>query len=203
MDGFQRRTQKKKENIRQAALELFRKHGFGKVSVQDIAREANVSHVTVYKYFGDKENLVKEIIKLIIKDRMSQFEALVLSDVPFLQKLDGFIFSKVQNAGQFRGQLAQIATGNPELKDWVDELWRTEVTRLMKHVLAEGQAGGYISRDITLEAVMVFFDIVRAGVFALSDELRRFEGNKQISKEINHLFVYGLVDRIPAPDRPA
>ncbi|MGD9143634.1 MAG: TetR family transcriptional regulator, partial [Dehalococcoidia bacterium] len=37
MDGFERRKEQKKENIRRAAIELFQNHGFKKVSISDIA----------------------------------------------------------------------------------------------------------------------------------------------------------------------
>ena len=42
MNGFERRKDQSKENIRRAAYELFNKFGISKVSVNDIARKANV-----------------------------------------------------------------------------------------------------------------------------------------------------------------
>ena len=40
MDGYQRRTEKKKENIRNAAFELFKVYGVEKVSIAEIAKKA-------------------------------------------------------------------------------------------------------------------------------------------------------------------
>jgi len=44
--------------IQTAALELFEKHGFDAVTVEDIAAAAEVSPPTVYRQFGTKEQLV-------------------------------------------------------------------------------------------------------------------------------------------------
>ena len=56
MDGFERRKEQKKESIRRAALELFQSYGFDKVSLNDIARRARVSHVTIYNHLAVRKN---------------------------------------------------------------------------------------------------------------------------------------------------
>ena len=200
MDGFQRRTEQKRETIRRAAMELFKTYGFGKVSVTDIAREARVSHVTIYNYFGNKDNLVRDIIKTVMADVVEQFRELVLSEIPFLEKLDTIISSKVQAAGYYQGELALMVRGNPELRAFLDELWEHEVNKMMQRLLEEGQAGGYISRDISLESVTLFNRIIRAGVYALDEDLHKLKGDLDLVRELNHLFIYGLVDKIPSPD---
>jgi AcrR family transcriptional regulator len=44
--------------IAEAAMELFRAHGFDAVTVADVARAADVSEKTVFNYFPAKEDLV-------------------------------------------------------------------------------------------------------------------------------------------------
>ena len=63
MNGFERRKEKKKESIRRAAMELFGAYGFGKVSINDIARKAGVSHVTIYNHFNSKEELISDVVR--------------------------------------------------------------------------------------------------------------------------------------------
>jgi AcrR family transcriptional regulator len=44
--------------IQQVALDLFDEHGFGEVTIEQIAADAEVSPSSVYRYFGTKEQLV-------------------------------------------------------------------------------------------------------------------------------------------------
>ncbi|MFD4368013.1 TetR/AcrR family transcriptional regulator [Rhodococcus sp. NPDC058521] len=44
--------------IQVVALDLFDKHGYAKVTVEQVAAEAEVSPSSVYRYFGTKERLV-------------------------------------------------------------------------------------------------------------------------------------------------
>ena len=95
-DGFERRKERKKESIRRAATELFQVHGFNKVSIGDIARKANVSHVTIYNHFGSKEELVRDIIKTVSLELAARMREIIDSDMPFLEKLNLLIFSNLR-----------------------------------------------------------------------------------------------------------
>ena len=59
MDGFARRKEQSKEDIRMAAWELFSQFGVDKVSMTDVARKAGVSQATIYNNFGSKEALAR------------------------------------------------------------------------------------------------------------------------------------------------
>lgn len=54
----------KREDILNAAMKLFNQHGYHAVGVDWIRDEAQVSKMTLYKYFLNKEDLVREVLKL-------------------------------------------------------------------------------------------------------------------------------------------
>src|SRR4051812_13957056 len=54
----ERKKEETRQAIREAALRLFFARGFDAVSVAEVAEAANVSKVTVFKYFPLKEDLV-------------------------------------------------------------------------------------------------------------------------------------------------
>jgi AcrR family transcriptional regulator len=54
----ERKKQRTRELIADAALELFLEHGFDAVTIADVARHADVDAKTIYNYFPSKPDLV-------------------------------------------------------------------------------------------------------------------------------------------------
>lgn len=50
------------QSIKEASKELFRKFGYHKTSVNEIAKRSRVAKATIYKYFESKEVILNEII---------------------------------------------------------------------------------------------------------------------------------------------
>lgn len=51
-----------KESVKRAARELFRKYGYHKTSVNEIAKKARIAKATIYKYFDSKEQVLDAIL---------------------------------------------------------------------------------------------------------------------------------------------
>src|ERR1700743_3430146 len=56
-----------KDSIKRAAQELFRKFGYHKTSVNEIARKARIAKATIYKYFDSKEAVLHALLMDYIK----------------------------------------------------------------------------------------------------------------------------------------
>ena len=59
---FRRRAEARKDEVLDAALELFTEKGFAAARVEDIATKAGISKGTVYLYFESKEALMEGLI---------------------------------------------------------------------------------------------------------------------------------------------
>jgi AcrR family transcriptional regulator len=68
-----------KESIKKAAQELFRKFGYHKTSVNEIAKKAKIAKATIYKYFDSKEALLHVLLMDYIK---ASVDELINSNVP-------------------------------------------------------------------------------------------------------------------------
>jgi TetR/AcrR family transcriptional regulator, repressor of fatR-cypB operon len=68
-----------KESIKRAAQELFRKFGYHKTSVNEIAKKAKIAKATIYKYFNSKEEILHVLLMEYIK---ASVDDLVHTDVP-------------------------------------------------------------------------------------------------------------------------
>ena len=55
-------VEKIKEAIKRASQDLFRKYGYHKTSVNQIAKKAKIAKATIYKYFESKEVLLHTIL---------------------------------------------------------------------------------------------------------------------------------------------
>ncbi|GAB2704900.1 hypothetical protein GCM10027037_33150 [Mucilaginibacter koreensis] len=51
-----------KETIKRASQELFRKFGYHKTSVNEIAKKAKIAKATIYKYFDSKEEVLHALL---------------------------------------------------------------------------------------------------------------------------------------------
>lgn len=196
MDGFERRKEQKKESIRRAALELFQSYGFDKVSLNDIARRARVSHVTIYNHFGSKEKLVRDVIRTALSDLIDKVRIIVEGDKPFLEKLELIVLDKAELAGQYQGQLMQTAIGdNPEMQQFIQTLWQDEVNQLIVDLVEEGKRLGYIDKEISQEALLYYFEIIRRGGLASHDLIATMKPDEKLARDINHLFLFGLIGK--------
>jgi AcrR family transcriptional regulator len=68
-----------KDSIKRAAQELFRKFGYHKTSVNEIAKRAKIAKATIYKYFDSKEHLLHTLLMDYIRVSVDD---LILSQTP-------------------------------------------------------------------------------------------------------------------------
>ena len=193
MDGFERRKTQKKDSIRRAALELFQTYGFQKVSVNEIAKRAGVSQVTIYNHFGSKEGVVRDVMKWQMLNIFEKYKNMMESELPFIEKLENIVLDKTQLASQFQGELLQaVMQGDPEVRDFVEELYINDITPVMKSFFDEGIQQGYISSEFSMETIIFYFEIIRRGFYNMPDITERTGRNPEILKELIRLMTYGL-----------
>ena len=88
MNQYQKTTEKKQQAIIQAALRLFKDKGFKETSIKSIAEAAEVSPVSIYNYFGSKDNLVALCVNDLFEEITQQAEDILNSNLDFKTKLD-------------------------------------------------------------------------------------------------------------------
>lgn len=83
----------KKEEVINASRNLFETYGFKKVTMDEIARESNVSKKTIYSYFKDKDDLVKYFLKEELQKMKNIIETTAKEDIPFADKIHEIIYN--------------------------------------------------------------------------------------------------------------
>jgi AcrR family transcriptional regulator len=62
MNGFERRTSEKKQQVLQAAFELMNtENGIDNLTIDEVSKLSTVGKTSIFKYFGSKENLIHEV----------------------------------------------------------------------------------------------------------------------------------------------
>jgi AcrR family transcriptional regulator len=193
MNGFERRKEQKRDNIRRAALELFQAYGFRKVSINDIAQKAGVSPVTIYNHFGSKDELVRDVIKNLFHIMVARYRDLIREEGSFPEKLQAIVFNKSELVGQFHGELAQTALSQDlGIRQFIESIWQGEINQLLIELFEDGRKQGYISPDLSQEAILTYYEIIRQGMYNSPHIQARMEQNPALVRELISVFTYGL-----------
>jgi len=196
MDGFEKRRQQKKDSILRAAKELFKQYGFKKVSVAEIAKRASVSQVSIYNFFGSKENLKQELSKKLVNDNFLEmmdilksqdtiklkFEKLLISKINFLKSIFEYFFPKyLENDISFEENLVE------------------EVTQKFKNpilnLIDEGKKKGIFDDSISAQAITTYLEIIQYYFFNNPSALAKFNNNPELTREIPSLFLSALMKK--------
>ena len=196
MNGFKHRKAQRKESIQRAALDLFKVYGFKKVSINEIAHKAGVSQVTIYNYFGSKDELVREVIKEQFLGLLEKVRGIMKQDRPFPEKLETIVFDKTEIASQYHGELLQTALKNdPEIQQWFESLWQKDINQITIDLVEDGKKQGYINPERSQDVLILYLEILRRGVFASSELLANLKPNVELLRELNFLFIYGMMGK--------
>ena len=203
MNGFERRKERTKENIRQAALELFKVHGVKKVSVSDIAAKAAVSPVTIYNHYGSKDELVRDVAKQFILSLVDRYQAVMQSDASFMDKLEWIIFDKTEIGRQYNAEFLQTMISNdPELREFVASIFENRVSNMMCDLFQEGKRQGYVNPDLSDETMIIYHRIFRQGVMSYPGLFEAAGQNEDLVAQLSNLYLYGVMgkrDRVSTP----
>lgn len=150
----------RKEQILQAALEVFSEKGYHKAKIEDIAQCAGIGKGTVYEYFSSKEQL----FQAMLKEGVAQLnEALILelkNQDTIKGKLTTFVRKNVEMFVHHR-PLARIAIMETaiigdDFRRWLIEMHNDRI-QLIEEIIIEGVKLGKIRTVNTKIAARLFY----------------------------------------------
>ncbi|AIQ23996.1 MULTISPECIES: TetR/AcrR family transcriptional regulator [unclassified Paenibacillus] len=97
-----------KEKIMRATLELTKQEGFERITIKKIAEASNTNVALVNYYFGSKENLFSESIKLILNSFQHTFAILDDFSISSRDRLRQFLLDYLQVIRQYPELLSRI-----------------------------------------------------------------------------------------------
>ena len=193
MDGFQKRTLKKRKAILDAAFTLFNENGYKNVTIVNIAKAARVSLETIYNYFESKDNLKKELLNQIVDDFCALIENILNSDLSIESKFEKLILAKVDFGQQFSPQFLTEELHELNDLDLFGDGGKQEfLHNTMAQIIAQGKAGNFITVDASEEALATYIEVFQYFITHNFASALQISNNTALLKEVNFLFVNGL-----------
>ena len=189
MNQYQKTTEKKKQAIVQAALRLFKDKGFKETSIKSIAEAAEVSPVSIYNYFGSKDNLVALCVNDLFEEITQQAEDILNSDLDFKTKLN-HAFALCQE------KMSQQISAYFQDKMVEDSVFSTLLTRaitakkrdIYRAYIHLGKEEGLIAKDLSTELVLNVMDALNG----MGNQLDHSDNLETEVEQIHQIFLYGI-----------
>jgi TetR/AcrR family transcriptional repressor of mexJK operon len=147
-------SERKRQAIATAALTLFARDGYERISVDAIAAAAGVSKRTVYSHYGDKENLFLLVVKdtyELMRERFAEVVERTLTDVDDVEKsLVSCIREAIATVSQSPERSTLIRLVLTELPRFpvLMDLWRNRaILPLLGAPIARLAAAGLLNAD--------------------------------------------------------
>ena len=192
MNGFEKVKEKKKRAIKDAALLLFSERGFNEVKIEDIAKEAKVSQVTIYNHFGSKDALFRELIQEFATTEFQYYQELASENIPFHEMMHKMIVRKMESGGLFHpDMLLQVIQKDPELREFIYRYQNETVLPWFLKLLENAQRKNEINPNLSKEMILLYIQMFSK----LGDDygVQLLEGDREKHiQDIVTMFFYGL-----------
>src|SRR6056297_2842708 len=113
----------KKRQILATGKALFLKHGFKRVTIEEVCTEAKVSKMTFYKHFSNKMELVKAIVIKMGEEAMDRYRKIMHRNIPFTEKIELQIQMKMEGTSEMSSEFMDdlLIHGEPEIMQFMSE----------------------------------------------------------------------------------
>ena len=190
MNGYERRKEQKKKDIKKAAFSLFQKQGIKEIKIEDLARHAGVSQVTIYNHFGSKEALFREVIKEFVVDEYDFHKELFHKDLSFKEKMTSSILHKTNNILNIHPEvIEEMMLNDEDLKLFLADFQSKYAIPLIVELIKDAQTNGEVNPDLSMESVMVYIQLFNNNTLI---SMITGENGKKLASDIFQMFFYGL-----------
>ncbi|WP_426101087.1 MULTISPECIES: TetR/AcrR family transcriptional regulator [unclassified Pseudomonas] len=201
MSGLRERQKaERRQAISKAAIELFERQGFQNTTIEQIANQAGVSAPTVFKYFGNKQEIILEILHHADQRAITDVRSLILEiadPVEALCHLERLLTGyalEVMHPSLWRELLPLILFGgNNELPAGyraMNDALRAEISQLLREL----QLAGKLRPQLDVElAAFLLNDYSHLQLFRLvNQEHPDVDAHSAQVRRITELLFYGM-----------
>ncbi|GEN89097.1 TetR/AcrR family transcriptional regulator [Oceanobacillus sp. FSL W8-0428] len=170
MNGFEKRTEEKKKNILEAAFELMNRNEVGKnITMDKIAKHANVGKATLFKYFGSKDNLIHEVFKYYLEKMIDTASDIMNENKPFDETLIALSQNKIKflnqiNQSFYLKMMAYLTEKDEEGWSVMMQKYTQENYGMMLDLFHRGRKEGKVDLKYSDEFLLLYFQAIVEGI---------------------------------------
>lgn len=192
MNQYQKTTEKKKQAIIQAAFHLFKEKGFKETSIKSIAEAAEVSPVSIYNYFGSKDNLVALCVNDLFEEITQQAQDILKSNLAFNTKLDQALdLCQEKMSQQISDYFQDKTVRDPALSSLLTKAISAKKRDIYRTYINLGKEEGLIARDLSTELILNVMDALNS----VGNQLAHSDNLETDVKQIHQIFLYGILGK--------
>lgn len=196
MDGFERRREQKKKSILNAAWDLFKQYGYNKVSIAEIAKKASVSQVSIYNFFGSKENLKHELLKKLLNEHYQYLFKIIESEDALQLKFEKLLTARIEFFESFSARFFLESIDNDAfIKENLIKENYDKFTEAFLELFEDGKKDGVLGSSFSSETISAFFDMFEYYFINNPSASAKFKNNPHFAKEFLTLFFNALVKK--------
>lgn len=170
MNGYEKRTQEKKNQVLEATFHLMNTDtGIENLTMDDIAKNANVGKTSIFKYFGSKENLIQEVFEFFLSKIRETALEIMAENKPFEETLIAMSQNKINHLEkinkQFYLDLMDFATKKDDngLSTMMQQ-YTKESYNIMLDLFHRGRKEGKVDLKYSDEFLLVYFQALVEGI---------------------------------------
>lgn len=191
-----RNNNKKQLDLLGSARELFWRHGFRRVSVEEVCAKAGVSKMTFYRYFPHKLALAQEVFDREVENGLERFRSILSNDdLTPDERIHQLIEMKFDATYDISPDFLRdfYTSSEPALAAYVEgktaAAWQ-EIVRDFRKM----QEKGIFRKDIRAEVIILLSN--KMGDLVKEGKMQAFYGTSQeMILDLARFFMYGVAGR--------
>ena len=183
----------KKEQIELKSTELFWKHGFKKVTIDEICKKANVSRKSFYTFFENKSALVLYLMKKMTDEAFEASRNILEGEGTFAEKIERSLNLKLERNKEMSIEFVADFY-NPdaiEILEFFNEIM-AESEKMLVEFLQKAQTTGEMNPDLNPNYVLWMMQ--KQVEFCSSPELMHmFPDVETLTRQLKQSMIYGIL----------
>lgn len=183
---------KKLSQILSTAEDLFQRFGFKRITIEEICSKADVSKMTFYKYFPNKNELIKRILNNWMDQIEIALKEITLKSIPFTEKIKILFRLKEELSPKFSREFIQeYINPDPEIQLIFKGFYERGITSFIDFIKVS-QLKGEVRKDIKPE----FLYAVINKILELAKEqtlINLYPSMLDFSLELNNFIYFGVL----------